>query len=443
MPLRNLSNTIHRELAAEELLSRRDINTVLSEDEVLQRHDDDDSTHQISLCSNKSGLGLSRTKSVFSLQTASTDGSVCSKSLYVTSISPSSSLVSLLQEEPEETNTDKWFGGDVRRVTGGSPDTPNFDSREIRIAIEPHIAKARLRREKCRRGTQSHTGKAISSSIRVPYSCLRSERPFLFNEHTYPLHQILADTLGVEDLSLLHKHALQDKRKLLDPLLNTKGRYHFHAYYNHFVTSFCIPLLHSMGLTEKIFVSSSSSPKCVSDSITYRYQAFPSLRIVRPGEFFVSPHCDMAYGHSVGDLNFHIPLTATYGTNALYTESRPGREDWHPLKTSSPGLGYLFDGGRCLHFSLENTTDRTMVSLDFRIAIYREGHAEGEESILDQLCTPEMLEDQYSASGPGYYEEATVELGTNLSPFLPGPVVRRKGGFRLWAPDARVGFPFT
>ena len=111
----------------------------------------------------------------------------------------------------------------------------------------------------------------------------------------------------------------------------------------------------------------------------------------------------------------------------MYTESHPGREDWHPLRTKSVELGFSFDGARCLHFTLENTTDQTRVSLDFRIAIYRdngtssprihdsntmmrhtiqqagfgEGDAEEEIDVHDTLCNRRMLKDIYSKS-PGY-----------------------------------------
>ena len=145
-----------------------------------------------------------------------------------------------------------------------------------------------------------------------------------------------------------------------------------------------------------------------------------------------------------GNINFHIPLTPSFGTNALYSESHPGKEDWHPLRSSSPGLGYVFDGARCLHFALENTTNRTRVSIDFRIAITRckNGVAIGENHIDDTLCSAKILEDRFSSEGPGYYEEATINMAAG------GPVVVKmnslfKGQDSLTPPDRRVGFPFT
>jgi hypothetical protein len=266
---------------------------------------------------------------------------------------------------------------------------------------------------------------SIAGSVGVPYTGLRDEKRFLFDEHSHSLHQVLAETLGVEDLSQLHNHPITDKQELLAPLLTPEGRRRFHESYDHFVTSFCIPLLHSLALTKNQFHNTSPT---AGSGIHYRYQAFPCLRVVRPGEFSIGPHCDTAYGHSIGNLNFHIPLTPTFGTNALYTESHPGKEDWHGLTTKSPGLGFLFDGARCLHFTMENTTDATRVSIDFRIAIFR-GTGEG-------LCAKELLADRFSNAGPGYYDEASIQTGV-------GSFVAKKDGNHLFEPDARVGFPFT
>jgi hypothetical protein len=147
----------------------------------------------------------------------------------------------------------------------------------------------------------------------------------------------------------------------------------------------------------------------------------------------------VAYGHSIGNLNFHIPLTPAFGTNALFTESHPGREDWHPLSTKSVGLGYLFDGARCLHFTLENTTEATRVSLDFRIAMYREDLSHS--GVDGGLCGKIMLEDRFSTTGPGYYDEASIDIGVTNS-FFSGSMVAQKYSHHLFDPDCRVGIPF-
>jgi hypothetical protein len=370
----------------------------------------------------------------------------------------------------------KCFGHDMNKYTEGSPDVPTFD-KSLRRFIEPHISKARKSREDRRCLIMDKLGLepriveslSITSKGYVPYPSLRKERPFLFDVETYPLHQKLAETLGISDLSRIHEHYIKDKKLLVSPLLDPKKRRAFHQRYDNFVLTFCIPLLHSLAMVQKLLTDFSREPG--RQRICYRYQAFPCLRIIRPGEFSIGPHCDMAYGHSMGNINFHIPLTPTFGTNCLFTESRPGREDWHPLKTKSVGLGFAFDGARCLHYTLENTTQRTRVSLDFRIAIYRERSVsasigpqvkskqkliehgiqvpsnekeeeEDECDVNDILCNQKLLQDNYSKF-PGYYEEAYIDLESHYtSPDAIQESMVQKKNKLLMHPDKRVGFPF-
>jgi len=364
----------------------------------------------------------------------------------------------------------KWFGADVNKHTNGQADVPTF-SPGLRKFIEPHVLKARRKREdrwhellkKIGSKHYNSSGLSICSNARIPYPSLRAERSFLFDVETYPLHRILADTIGVEDLSLIHQHEEQNKKKLLSPLLNPDSRKIFHECYENFVTSICIPEIHSKAMSDGLFNITSSTRNCGPEEICYRYQAFPCLRVMRPGEFSIGPHCDMAYGHSIGNINFHIPLTPTFGTNALYTETHSGRENWHPLTAKSCGLGYIFDGARCLHFSLENTTDRTRVSLDFRIAIYRKSSCrsirtnsvfmqkysvetaveDDDDDVDDVLCSESILEDNYSIV-PGYYDEFLLDVGSSSrlrAPFSQNTLSKNKRSVLL-NPDKRNGFPF-
>ena len=96
------------------------------------------------------------------------------------------------------------------------------------------------------------------------------------------------------------------------------------------------------------------------------YQSFPCLRVLRPGEFSIGPHCDAQYNLPDGNLNVWLPLTAACHTNSLYLESQPGKEDFHPLNLSY-GEYATFYGQRCVHFAVENLTKDTRVSLDFRV----------------------------------------------------------------------------
>ena len=345
------------------------------------------------------------------------------------------------------------FGMDIRRYTNESPEALIVDT-GMRHVLEPHMRKARIMREQARQeqphspslAFHNNTGNptAIASSVGVPYVKLRQERPFLYDTYTYPLHEILSETLGVQELSKLHETNV-DLDTLMNPLRIRKGRKRFQESYDNFVTSFCIPLLHSLAMTKNLFHSVNQTSR--NTRISYRYQAFPSLRIVRPGDASIGPLCDTVLGHSIGCLRFHVPLTPSFGTNALYTETYPGKEDWHPLSTKSVGLGFLFDGARCISFNVENTTNSTLVALDFVVAIYTDDDPYSESPMMDAegLCTRMALEDQYTMSGPGFYDEAVIDLRLGSSPLWQ--MVAKKHRFidrqhKLLDPDARVGFPF-
>jgi len=321
----------------------------------------------------------------------------------------------------------------------------------LRNAMEPFLCVARLKREESRQAVfdtleqvmlprESRVGRRasncsqasslhIGSSYCVPYPDLRNEIRFLYDLESFPLDRVLAETLGVSDLSKLHleRPRYENKGEMMSPLRNRGSRRRFHQLFDSFVISHVIPLLHSQALSKGVFYTNRHQlHRGKPQTIVYRYQAFPSINIVRPGESSTDPHCDMAQGHSIGNISFHVPLTATYATNAVYVESRPGREDWHPLSTSAPGLGFQFDGARCLHFNLKNETDITRVSLNFRVAITRVCDVT-EYDPDDLLCCPELLNDRFSKENPGFYDEVEVSVGDIQRSFLPRPVaVKRK-----------------
>jgi len=295
---------------------------------------------------------------------------------------------------PSAVETDRvtipiWFATEVRRQTEGSSDAPEFN-KHLRNVMEPFVSQARINREQARMK--------------------------LFPE--------------VKHCGVVWNEALMD----------SLSRQRFRDCYESYIIRFCIPFLHSLAITNDVRINLSQTK---SSMVTYRYQAFPTVTVVKPGDCSTDyPHCDIAEGHSIGCLNFHIPLTPAYGTNALYTESSPGLEDWHPLTSKSIGLGYLFDGARCLHFGLENTTQHTRVSVDFRVVVYREDDRDDALSeVVDHndLCSRGFLEDRYSAAG-GFYEEASIDLGICHKERI-GSFVAKKSGNNKSIPSIIIGSP--
>jgi hypothetical protein len=97
-------------------------------------------------------------------------------------------------------------------------------------------------------------------------------------------------------------------------------------------------------------------------------QVRPTLRMHMPGQpSCVARHTDYIYHRQPTETNVWIPLTAVGGTNSLWSESEPQRQDFAPFETDGFGTAVLFWGNQCEHYSVPNTTDTTRVSLDLRV----------------------------------------------------------------------------
>jgi ectoine hydroxylase-related dioxygenase (phytanoyl-CoA dioxygenase family) len=77
-------------------------------------------------------------------------------------------------------------------------------------------------------------------------------------------------------------------------------------------------------------------------------------------------HRDRDYGHRPAEINYSVALTPCFGTNAIWIESREGREDYQPMELE-PGEMVEFDGASLKHGALHNTTGVCRVSFDFRV----------------------------------------------------------------------------
>lgn len=316
-------------------------------------------------------------------------------SLFSSQRSTGSSVTDNLSDSDESIYQHRDFARVIAERTGG--EVPLFNSADFRAISEPYLQQVRLLRAKQQHVTTEGVLADFYNPIDVPYVSLRKERRFLFDVHTHPLHTILADAFEVDDLSMVHtKETAETGEDLLESFLDLSMKQRYQVAYDSFIKSFCIPLILEQCMAYGLGGHGRHK------STIYRYQAFPTIRIHTPGRSsrVLAPFCDMNTGHSVGCLKFHVPLTPSFGTNALFTESFPGHEDWHPLETSSVGMGYLYDGARCIQYELENSTNRTRVSLDFRIMLYSDSQQSSRNCILTPL---HLAKDSYSQTG--YYDE--------------------------------------
>lgn len=136
----------------------------------------------------------------------------------------------------------------------------------------------------------------------------------------------------------------------------------FHSVFDRFICEEILP-----GFQKKL-IACDAIPS--NEPTTFYYQRPPTLRIQPgPSTRAVRAHSDATYGHQDGELNFWMPLTDPDMTlTDLWSESRPGAEDYAPL---GPKLGELvsFHGTSCKHYVPANASNFTRISLDFRIGV--------------------------------------------------------------------------
>lgn len=318
----------------------------------------------------------------------------------------------------------KYLSDRVKVVSGVS-ERINWEDPLVRAAIEPFVAKCRSKRDDIFVGDPKR-GFLSVGEVNRRLGCCRNELTFSYDTEKYPIREEFAQLLLGDrgyDLSGLRLCRTQDagnpsaagnskkhkKEKLLimSPLLISSRRKKFHELYDDFVRSVIIPRLDSELEFDVTAVCSRE----------YYYQSFPCVRVVCPGEFSIGVHADCMYGHHLGNLNFYLPVTSVGGSNSLVMESAPGKEDWHVLELDY-GKICRFHGAACAHFTPENTTSYTRVSLDFRVL---PGHVF------------EAQHDQYT-SQDGYYEKCTK--------CISGEWLRESESLNENV-DSRCGFPFT
>ena len=99
------------------------------------------------------------------------------------------------------------------------------------------------------------------------------------------------------------------------------------------------------------------------------FQITPSFRVHLPNNKAVSLwhyDSDPEHKHPDGEINFQIPLTRAFGTNAMWIESSPGNKNFAPIEMEH-GQYAQFDGNKCTHGNKVNDTEITRISFDFRV----------------------------------------------------------------------------
>ena len=368
---------------------------------------------------------------------------------YYSGLSTTDRIQNIKEQTAQQSKNSKpqWFGATLAAASSHSSLIPTEPfPLHLRMAIESHIEKARVRRREALEAIKIATGTSTYDSILESFN-IQQEKFNLSNleqvdtEFEKEAHRKLVTSLLTSagfptntNLSQLHKEPRVDGKVAKDRLLHALTQNHtpFQEAFDNFVRTVCIPRM-----VQALEGGEDSSP-CTK----VFYQAYPCLRIVQPGEFSIGPHSDVAYGHHPCSVNGYVSLTEPDGggndglapASALFLESRPGAEDWHSLfgRGSSEGQSRvrLFAGALNLHWTTENLTEETRVTFDFRMI-----DARFFESLKDGGHLEGGQKDVFRAT-PGYYHACCkTESGEWIR-----DTTEQSG---LEHPDYRVGFPWT
>jgi cytidyltransferase-like protein len=273
---------------------------------------------------------------------------------------------------------------------------------QLRAVLEQHFDAARSNREralseicKARNITETELQKLTRLSLFM-------EEDFRFDTTRYSLlSTLLRCTDFPENTNLEQLHTKENGKIQFMKSLRKNFR-EFQEVFDRFVLEVCAPRMAASYDCHEIY-----------------YQSFPCVRMIQPGEFSIGPHADVAYGHHPASSNFYVPMTRISDAASLFLESRPGSEDWHPIEAEY-GTVKRFAGAMCLHWTTDNTTDYTRVSIDFRLI-----------------------------AGP-LYEKFKFGDALNGGKLSSGYYCCCRKTDKIWqregdmlSPDARMGYPFT
>lgn len=176
----------------------------------------------------------------------------------------------------------------------------------------------------------------------------------------FDFKKLIQELYGIEDLSLLH--TLYNKEyDVADLGKDTHTIYH-KIFYDKFKSGWPeIEELYQHFI--KTIVSS------ITDETEFMYQKFPSFRVQLPQNKAVERwhfDSDQDHCHPLGELNYILPITPMFQTNAVWAESKVGLEDYHPMEGDYGNLIH-FNGNVLKHGNKVNETGKTRISFDFRI----------------------------------------------------------------------------
>jgi len=184
---------------------------------------------------------------------------------------------------------------------------------------------------------------------------------FQINLVKYPFHRAVMDIFDCDNLMFLHEKLVPAKGQIPinenDPGFDQNTIFHKQFYKGILENPTFLHLYRSF--VKDYFAG--------PDQNKFLYQKIPTFRVHLPNNKAVGgrSHRDNDYNHPIGETNYLVPLTPMEGTSSVFFESFPGFKDFHFVNLR-PGQMWRFNGNRCEHGNLPNTTGYTRVSFDFR-----------------------------------------------------------------------------
>ncbi len=188
----------------------------------------------------------------------------------------------------------------------------------------------------------------------------KEEKKFLYDIRKYKFIELFRDVLNCEDLQQVHKKSGVEYKLFDDPLKDSETEFHKAIYdklrsgWPEFLDSY------------KSFIENEVAPS-IQTKKGLIYQKWPTFRFNLPNNVAVGGwHTDGEYNHPPNEINFIVPMTPMFESNATIAESEPGKRDFHQIECV-PGEYVRFNGNECMHGNIPNKTGVTRVSFDFRV----------------------------------------------------------------------------
>ena len=179
-----------------------------------------------------------------------------------------------------------------------------------------------------------------------------------YDTEKFPFKEIIEDILSCSNLSEFHRH-INYKVDFADQY-NDQETPHHKKFYSQFEEKL-IPMYSA-------FMEQYLKPKFEEEIV---YQGKPTFRCNIPQNRAVPYHRDSDFNHDQSERNFWLPFTDTNEHNTIYIESERGKRDFKPYILKY-GEILFFDGANLEHGNKVNESDKTRMSMDFRIIVKKD-----------------------------------------------------------------------